>query len=58
MNVYRDTRTGRLVALYYVSPRMFTGGWIEFEDLRTKTSKKFRGTEKALRKRFTLVGVR
>lgn len=33
MNIYRNKKTGRLVKLFRVSPRMVLGVWLETEDL-------------------------
>lgn len=38
--VYRNVKTQRKVHLYLRTPRMYTGSWIEEEDVITKEVKK------------------
>lgn len=55
MNIYRNRKTGRLVKLFRVSPRMILGSWLETEDLLTGEVRKVPASQE---RAFELVAVR
>lgn len=55
MNIYRNKKTGRLVKLFRVTPRMILGSWLETEDLYTGEVKKLPRSQET---QLVLVAVR
>ena len=52
MTLFRNTKNGRLYLLAVVSPRSYTGSWLESQDYFTGTRTKIRNTTN-----FTAVAV-
>lgn len=43
MTIFRNKKDQRLYLLYWVTPRSYTGGWLEMEDYFTHQVKKVPG---------------